>query len=159
MVAADLRGPAWTGALPRQDYDAVLTATALHWLPEDRLAALYGEIRQVLRPGGVFLNADHMPDEGLPTLTERMEDRERSVRESRYATGAVLSWDAWWDRVAKDGTLGPLLDQRRAVFAEGGHTESTPPVTWHVQALRAAGYTEAGIVWRGATDAAVAGVR
>jgi SAM-dependent methyltransferase len=159
VVSADLRTPAWTAALPRHDYDAVLTATALHWLPDDRLAALYAEIRQVLRPGGVFVNADHMPDEGLPTLTERLADRQRATRESRYATGAVLSWEAWWDRVAKDPALGPLLAQRRELFGTGGHHESDQPVAWHVSALRAAGYTEAGIVWRAGSDAAIAGVR
>jgi SAM-dependent methyltransferase len=159
VVTADLRNPQWTAALPRHDYDAVLTATALHWLPEQRLAALYGEIRQVLCPGGVFVNADHMPDAGIPRLTERLQDRERATRESRYATGAVLSWEAWWDHVAKDPTLGPLLPRRRELFAAGGHTESDQPVGWHLDALRAAGYAEAGVVWRGGPDAAVAGVR
>src|SRR3954466_12961825 len=41
IVAADLGTPAWTRALPHRDYDAVLTATALHWLPADRLTVLY----------------------------------------------------------------------------------------------------------------------
>jgi SAM-dependent methyltransferase len=159
VVTADLRTPAWTAALPRHDYDAVLTATALHWLKPDRLAALYGEIRQVLRPGGVFVNVDHMADDGLPMLTERMADRERAIRESRYATGAVLSWEAWWDLVAKDPTLGPLLAQRREIFQPGDHADSDQPVSWHLDALRSAGYTEAGLVWRGAADAAIAGLR
>src|SRR5262245_14704762 len=30
VVTGDLRTPAWAAALPRNDYDAVLTATALH---------------------------------------------------------------------------------------------------------------------------------
>src|SRR6266545_6506951 len=59
IVTADLRSSDWAAALPHHDYDAVLTATALHWLQPDRLAALYGEIRQILRPGGVFINVDH----------------------------------------------------------------------------------------------------
>src|SRR5690349_8418073 len=72
IVAADLGRPDWTQALPHGDYDAVLTATALHWLPADRLAVLYAEIRTVLRPAGLFANADHMPDENLPELTKRL---------------------------------------------------------------------------------------
>ena len=160
IVTADLRRPDWTDALPHHDYDAVLTATALHWLDRDRLAALYGEIRQVLRPGGVVINVDHMPDEGLPTLTEKMGDRERMLRTARYATGAVLSWEAWWDHVAKDPTLGPLVEQRRKVFAPGGHSSSEDAqVTWHLHALREAGFSEVGITWRGARDAAVTGFK
>jgi hypothetical protein len=71
----------------------------------------------------------------------------------------VLSWEAWWDHVAKDPSLGPLLPQRREVFAAAHTTESEPPASWHLDALRAAGYAEAGIVWRGGSDAAVVGVR
>jgi SAM-dependent methyltransferase len=159
VVGADLRTPDWVDALPERDFDAVLTATALHWLPLDRLAALYAEIRQVLRPGGVLINADHMPDDGLPGLSQKMGDRERARREARYAAGAVLSWPAWWDHVAKDPTLGPLMERRRKVFADRHGDESTPPVSWHLDALRRAGYVEVGLIWRGARDAAVTGVR
>jgi len=159
VVTADLRTPQWVAALPRDGYDAVLTATALHWLPPDRLRALYAEIREVLRPGGVFINVDYMPDEGLPDLSEKLGRWERARREARYAAGAALSWTAWWEHVAKDETLGPLLEQRRQVFP-GEHTDETDePASWHVAALRAAGYTECGLVWRGARDAAVVGVR
>ena len=125
----------------------------------DRLAALYAEVRDLLRPGGVFVNADHMPDEGLPGLTEKLGDLARERREARYAAGAVLSWEAWWDHVAKDPTLGPLVERRNAVFASRDHTEWTPAATWHLDALRAAGYAEVGLLWRGADDAAVAGIR
>jgi SAM-dependent methyltransferase len=159
IVPADLRDPGWSAALPRHDYDAVLTATALHWLTPARLADLYAEVRTVLRPGGVFVNVDHMPDEGLPTLSGRLGDRARGVRTARYATGAVLSWEAWWDLVAKDPALGPLVEQRRALLAEGAHADTAEPATWHLEALRAAGFAEVGLVWRGGADAAVAAVR
>jgi SAM-dependent methyltransferase len=159
VVSANLRTPDWVDSLADRDFDAVLTATALHWLPLDRIAELYGEIREVLRPGGVFVNADHMPDDGLPGLNAKFGDRERARRESRYAAGAVLSWEAWWDHVAKDPTLGPLVERRRQVFAGRHGEESTPDVSWHLDALRAAGFAEVGITWRGARDAAVTGVR
>ncbi|RKR93146.1 methyltransferase family protein [Micromonospora pisi] len=159
VVTADLRDPDWTAGLPRHDYDAVLTATALHWIAPERLTALYAEIRQVLRPGGVFVNVDRVPDDGLPGLGARLGDVARRRRESRYTAGAVLSWEAWWDHVARDPVLGPLLEQRRQVFAERHETEWNPPLSWHLDALRAAGYTETGLVWRGGRDAAVAAVR
>jgi SAM-dependent methyltransferase len=159
VVAADLRAGNWTAALPHQHYDAALTATALHWLPADRLAELYREVRDVLRPGGVFVNADHMLDGGLPGLTERLAERARARREARWAAGAVLSWDGWWERAAADPALGPLVAERDAVFGRRGHTESDPPVTWHLDALRAAGYAEVGLIWRRAADAAFAAVR
>lgn len=159
IVSADLRSPEWTKALDRTDYDAVLTATALHWIEADRLAQLYGEVRDVLRPGGVFINADHMPDDGLPTLNEQLEAWHLRQQRALWAAGAALPWEAWWDHVGTDPTLGPLIPQRRAVFPEAHSTGTTPNVSWHLTALRDAGFAEAGIVWRGALDAAVAAMR
>lgn len=158
VIVTDLRGHGWVDALPRRDFDAVLTATALHWFEPTRVADLYGEIRALLRPGGVFINADHMPDDGLPGLAGRMAQRERAHRQARWAAGAVLSWQGWWEHVAKDPVLGPLVPERDRIFANRHATEFYEPVSWHLSALHAAGYAEAGLVWRGASDAAVAGV-
>ncbi|MDQ7908812.1 class I SAM-dependent methyltransferase [Phytohabitans sp. ZYX-F-186] len=93
VVTADLRTRDWLASLPHRDFDAVLTATALHWLAPERLAELYGEIRAALRPGGVFVNADHMPDDGLPGPSARLGERADARRHARYAAGAALSWE------------------------------------------------------------------
>jgi len=159
IVSADLGRPSWTEALPHRGYDAVLTATALHWLAPERLAVLYGEIRQVLRAGGVFANADHMPDEGLPELTKQLLGRADAHREARYAAGAALSWRDWWTHVAADPRLAPLHAEREKIYpAEHGSAEWTPPAGWHLAALRTAGFAETGLLWRGGADAAVAAV-
>ena len=159
VVDADLGDPGWRAKLPEEGFDAVLTATALHWLPADRVAALYAEIHAVLRPGGIFANADHMPEESLPELSKRLRDHGRAVREARYATGAATSWGDWWRIAAADEFLAPRAAERDRIYPSSvHHQEWTPPARWHVEALRAAGYTEAGVLWRGGTDAAVIGV-
>lgn len=159
IVTADLNAADWTAALPHQGYDAILTATALHWIDGPRLAALYAELRGLLRPGGLFANADHMPDEGLPTLTARLTAREEARRTARYTAGAVLSWSAWWAHVAADPVLAPLAEKRRQVYPGGHSTDWLPPATWHLDALRAAGFTETGLLWRGGVDAVVTALR
>ncbi|WP_426513913.1 class I SAM-dependent methyltransferase [Dactylosporangium sp. McL0621] len=159
IVAADLSRPEWAAALPAGEFDAVLTATALHWLPGERIEGLYAEIRDLLRPGGVFVNADHMPDEGLPTLTKNLLATEEATRNARYAAGAALSWSQWWAHVATVPELGPLVARRHEIYPSGHASEYTPPVAWHLEALRSAGYAEAGVLWRGGPDAAVVGVR
>jgi SAM-dependent methyltransferase len=160
VVDADLSDSGWRAKLPVGSFDAVLTATALHWLPAERVAALYGEVRDVLRPGGIFANADHMPEESLPGLSERLRERGRQEREARYATGAATSWSDWWAIAARDEFLAPKAAERERIYpAVGHHQEWTPPATWHVEALRAAGFAEAGVLWRGGTDAAVVGLR
>lgn len=159
IVTADLGTPDWRSALPHREYDAVLTATALHWVPADRLGQLYAELRGVLRPGGVFVNADHMPDDGLPELTKRLMDRARTRRNARYAAGTTLSWSDWWDRAGADPALSPLVRQRQDIYPTGHSPEWSPPVSWHLAALTAAGFGEVGTVWRGGPDAAVVAVR
>jgi trans-aconitate methyltransferase len=160
VVSADLGTPAWTTALPHTGFDAVLTATALHWLPAERVEALYAEIRDVLRPGGVFVNADHMPDDNLPELTKHLMAAARARREARYATGAVPSWTDWWERVATDEALRPLVAERNRIYPSAEHSaEWLPPAAWHADALRRAGFREAGLLWRGGPDAAVIGLR
>ncbi|MBM2621585.1 class I SAM-dependent methyltransferase [Actinoplanes sp. LDG1-06] len=160
VVDADLGDPGWRAKLPEEGFDAVLTATALHWLPAERVAALYGEVREVLRPGGIFVNADHMPEESLPTLSERLRDHGRAEREARYAAGAATSWGDWWARAAADEFLAPKAVERERIYPQTRHSQEwTPPALWHVDALRVAGFSEAGVLWRGGTDAAVVGLR
>ncbi|MGI5245737.1 class I SAM-dependent methyltransferase [Dactylosporangium sp. CA-139066] len=158
LVAADLRDPGWATRLPHRAYDAVLTATALHWLTPERLTELYKELPAVLRPGGVFVNADHMPDDTLPELSRRLVARADQRRDARYATGAVPSWRAWWDLAAAHPVLAPLVEERNRIYSGPHSSEFLPPATWHLEALRAAGFAESGVVWRGGADAAVAGV-
>lgn len=160
IVDADLGDPGWRAKLPGEGFDAVLTATALHWLPADRVAALYAEVREVLRPGGVFVNADRMPDDTIPELSTLLRDRAREVREARYATGAATSWPEWWRLAGEDPELAPRAAERAVIYpGTRHHQEWTPPAAWHVSALLEAGYRESGVVWRGGTDAAVAGLR
>jgi SAM-dependent methyltransferase len=59
----DLRVPGWYARLGRNQGtrapDAAVSTTALHWLPEPELRALYAELAAVLRPGGLLLDGDH----------------------------------------------------------------------------------------------------
>ena len=71
-----------------------------------RVEALYAEIRDVLRPGGIFVNADHMPDDNLPELDQAPDGQGgRTAATPATHTGAVLSWRDWWTRVAADDQL------------------------------------------------------
>jgi Methyltransferase domain len=59
VVTADLASPRWRRALGEPlPFDAVLTATALHWLEPERVRALYAEAHQLLAPGGILANVD-----------------------------------------------------------------------------------------------------
>ncbi|MBT0769221.1 class I SAM-dependent methyltransferase [Kineosporia sp. J2-2] len=147
------------GAEVLGSFDAVLTATALHWLTADRVAGVYAEARPLLCPGGVFINADYMTDPGLPSLTAGLERVERRERLERWSRG-VPSWEAWWELLRADPQLAGATAERDAFYAErrgDGHTESLMSSAWHLEAMRAGGYAETGLVWRGLLDAAATG--
>lgn len=160
VVTADLAHPGWTKSIASDEpFDAVLTATALHWLSETRLGDLYGEIAGVLRPGGVFCNADHMKDPGLPELSERLENWRDQHRQEKDGNADVTPWAAWWAEAGDAPELADAVTERATIFTiphEGG---SMPPHTRHLELLRDAGFREAGLVWRGLYDAAFAAVR
>src|SRR5688572_10253709 len=104
LVTADLKDPDWRAGLPYDSYDAVLTATALHWLHSESLAALYGQVAELVRDGGVFMNADHMIDD----LTPRINAAERALRHARMdqaKADGVLDWAEWWQLAAQDPVL------------------------------------------------------
>ena len=47
-------------ALPKGEFQAVVSALSIHHLDEGEKRVLWGEIFTVLRPGGVFVNADQV---------------------------------------------------------------------------------------------------
>jgi trans-aconitate methyltransferase len=159
IVRADLASPSWVASLPARPYDAVLTATALHWLRDDALARLYTDLaHQVIRPSGVFCNADHMPDRPAAALDARIE-RWHQARRERLVRDGAADWETWWKDAAADPALADAVAERNMLFSGSHAKEFTPPVDWHLAALRASGFSEATVVWRIFDDAIVAALK
>jgi O-methyltransferase involved in polyketide biosynthesis len=158
VVRADLRDPGWRDALPESPVDAILTATALHWLPEDGVRRLYRDLAGLVPRGGVVAHSEQMPLTDLPRLGPALAEIERQRRAGRDERRA--RWDAWWEQASREPALQLAVAQRRAVFETTYPTEEfSPPADWHVTALRDAGFAEAGVVWRSGPAAVIAAVR
>ncbi|MFD5507277.1 class I SAM-dependent methyltransferase [Streptomyces sp. NPDC127051] len=157
FVTADLKDPDWTSALPYDTYDAVLTATALHWLHSPQLALLYGQLAPLLREGGVFMNADHMPDAATPRLNAAERAHRHAAMDRARAAGA-LDWADWWALAAADPVLAEPTKRRYEIYGEHADGD-TPDDAWHLRTLREAGFAEARTVWRSPSDALVLGLK
>ncbi|MWA07859.1 class I SAM-dependent methyltransferase [Streptomyces sp. BA2] len=164
FVSADLRDEAWLSKLPAHDYDAVLTATSMHWLSTDELRVLYQQLTRLVRRGGVFLNSDHMPSSGTPRLNI-LQESHHEKRRAQLRSAGVLDWPGWWQMVAKDETLGEFAEERFRMLGDpsapgGDHSdEELPTPAWHVAELRSAGFLEAASLWASFTDAVVVAMR
>ncbi len=118
--------------LPR--CDGAAASLALHHIPTLReKQAVYSGIREALRPGGVFVNADAV----VPA--------DQAGRDAAYG--------AWADHMAACG-----IDRSRAFehFAEWAEEDTYFPLEDELQAMRAAGL-DAECVWRNDSMAVVAG--
>ncbi|KJY27656.1 class I SAM-dependent methyltransferase [Streptomyces sp. XY332] len=153
FVTADLKDPAWTSTLPYDTYDAVLTATALHWLHSPELAVLYGQLAPLVRPGGVFMNADHMPDPATPRINAA-ERAHRHAGMDRAREAGALDWADWWALAAADPVLAEPTKRRFEIYGEHADGD-TPDDAWHARTLREAGFAEARTIWRSPSDGLV----
>lgn len=159
-VETDLASPDWAAALGEQQVDAVLSTTALHWLPAEQLVSLYRDLGRLVRPGGVFLNGDNMafgPD--LPAFRQLdRHARDAQWSDAAFAARGIETWEEWWDALAQEPSLAPLLAERERRFAAKTRPES-PIFDLHTAALRDAGFREVGTIWQVLTSRVLMAVR
>lgn len=158
VASCDLRDPNWIDVIPN-DVDAVVTSTALHWLREDVVRRLYGDLASRVRRGGVVAHVEQMPLVDTPQLARGLA-AVIGERLSRRRAADPASWDAWWAEAAADPELAAPSRERASIFPNNYPTEEfSPPADWHINGLLEAGFAEAGVVWRAGAAALVAAVR
>ena len=151
----DLRNPDWRHLLSGP-VNAVVSATALHWLSSDTLEELYGLVGGVLSPGGVFLNADHVGNKS-PSIQALWDKRRWSALRRRMRDG-VDDWKGFWADYLEQ--LGPQARQlRETALGEWEGVEPGLPLTWHFDRLRGAGFESVDCFWRRDGDAVYGGIR
>ena len=165
FVDLDLRTAGWSSRLDLEagrPVDAVVSTTALHWLSARELHDLYVTLAGLLRPGGLFLDGDHLhvdeaANPALGRLERALEEREARRRHPDGHAGHAENWDEWWQAVAAD----PALAEAAAVRSQGlvHHGNEGAQLAVHVSALRAAGFAEVDTLWQRGSSRVLCGVR
>lgn len=157
-VDADLRTDGWARRLPPGPYDAVLSTTALHWLSDRALRRVYRTVHGLLRPGGLFLNGDHVPfGRETPTLETIAGRVSRTRREHRAKVAE--SWDDWWAAFEAVPALRDEFVERNRRYPAARHHEAAFTFDQHARRLREAGFAEVGTVWQEFDDRVLVAVR
>jgi len=152
VIEADLATSSWPAVVDcSAPFDVVTLVMTVHYLSAEQTAAVYRAARKKLTPGGLLVVADVMPDGDIPSIMTAM----RPVADE---AAAGLAWAQWWHEVAGVPAFEALLRERESSFGSRRAAELTSEMTWHLDAARAAGFAEAGVLWRCGGHAAFAAV-
>jgi SAM-dependent methyltransferase len=151
LILADLRSEGWRAQLPDM-FDAVISATALHWLTAVQLASLYRQLSGLLRSGGLFVNADHVASQQpqVQKFWEHNRDEMRRVEAKQEGE----DWDGFWEAYARAlGLSGQRRVTERVIGGWDGGVEEGLPLEWHFAELKASGFSRPECFWRCDCDA------
>ena len=82
FLDVDYSTPAWTGLMKdAAPFDAIVSGYSIHHQPDERKREIYAEIFGLLRPGGWFVNVEHI----LPSAELVTEMFESHIIEARVA--------------------------------------------------------------------------
>lgn len=150
-VDADLSDPTWVEKVGESSVDAVLSTTALHWLPIPDLVRVYHQLGKLIRPGGIFLNGDNMKfGPHVPSIQGIAKTvRERHWEDAAFAERGVENWEQWWGALAQEGAMAELLAERERRFSWRS-PDNTVNAGRDLQkaALMEAGFREVDIIWQ-----------
>lgn len=157
-VEADISQPSWIAQLGEEHVDAVLSTTALHWLPASSLMDLYRQLGTLLRPGGVFLNGDSFGfAPHMPSFTRVCEHGQARWSEEAAKAGNE-DWETWWEAIRREPGMEALFAERERRFS--GKTKPPEALSEvHMAALRDAGFHEVGVIWQRLDNRVVMAVR
>ena len=152
LVEADLRAGGWME--PIGNVNAIVSATALHWLTAGQLGELYARLAGLLAPGGVLLNADHAGSDYAALQAAWDHRRDGWIAENLDAD----DWDGFWRAYLAD--LGDGWRARReAALGPWEGSDRGMPLAWHLDALRAFGLVGVDCFWRHGGDAIYGGFK
>ena len=155
LVQADLRKKSWTDIVGGP-FDAIVSATALHWFSPAQLGRLYKQFAGILKPGGIFLNADHAGS-CCKGIQQDWQNQRHLYTRNRKKNG-VDDWDGFWRAYGRAMKID-IKKFRKGLMGSWVGSERGQPLQWHFEKLKAGGFEAIDCFWRLDYDAIYGGIR
>jgi ubiquinone/menaquinone biosynthesis C-methylase UbiE len=146
LVRGNFNEDGWVDRLPhdRREFDAIVSAFAIHHSPDDRKRIIYRQLFDLLAPGGIFINIEHVtPD---TELGDEMWVELFSEHVAAYQTshGSPI-------------TPAKVMEQVNAANEQDANILA--PVETQLQWLRDIGYIDVDCYWKWFELAVLAGFK
>lgn len=145
FLQVDIRQADWWRAY-NETFELVLSATTLHWLSRESLAQTYQRIYEVLKPGGWFMNSDHVASDN-PRIQSRWRQMLQANQQAAFRVTGADDWNGFWQRLAEE--LGqPVLQllQGETNIWEG--TDDGQPKQFQINTLWQCGFEQVEFHWQ-----------
>ncbi len=137
------------------EFDLVVSATALHWLNAQHLAQIFQRAYDVLRPGGWFVNSDHVANED-PAVQDLYRKMLQQKRQAAFRATKADDWNGFWEALGRAVNQLDLAGLRNVNhFWEG--TDDGQPTEFHLTALRRCRFERAEVYWQEFGEAVIGG--
>jgi SAM-dependent methyltransferase len=143
-ILQDIREPGWS--LQYQDhFNCVVSLTALHWLSQERLRALYRQVYGLLKVGGTVVVGD-------PYLPETEHDRKRlaEIQTRDCANQRGKTWNEFWEDFWRNYHAKDLHDEYLRESSAGDLWEGSDDgyrLDFYVRGLSDAGFKRVEVFW------------
>lgn len=159
-IKADIREKTWVQSLPVDKVDVILSATALHWLAPSELINLYMQLGDLVRPNGLFLNADEM----RPSFSQFWPFFYKWSRQSwakSLSENNAESWDEYWKSIANE----PEFEEYYKEHIRLQGTQNCASDVWgasfslHASMLQTAGFQAVETLWQDGVERIIIAIR
>jgi trans-aconitate methyltransferase len=148
ILEYDLREKEWIRDLTNEKLDAIVSTTALHWIPKEKLTLAYENFYKLLKNGGIFMDGDHFgsnqDSEYILGVYSRIR---RKISEDNLSGQGVMNWEQWWEFVANSGVFDDDLKERSKRYTSGPHDQNVT-LEEHIDILKCMGFNPVGVTWQ-----------
>ena len=148
ILEYDLKGNAWAKDLADEGFDAIVSTTALHWIPRNNLSNVYENFYKLLKDGGIFMDGDHFRSNSDSVYLHEMYSKIRNkISALNISREKAMNWEEWWEYILNSGVFREELMERSKRYLSGSHDQNVS-LEEHIDILKHAGFSSTGVIWQ-----------